>query len=62
MKSFLWILFLSLLSSNALCQAFDFYVVDIGPDRGPPGVMGTIELQRITPDNVVLCETLAEGN
>ena len=31
-------------------------------DIDPPGVMGTIELQRITPDNVVLCETLAEGN
>jgi hypothetical protein len=36
MKSFLRILFLSLISSHALGQAFDFYVVDIGPDRGPP--------------------------
>ena len=36
MNSFLWILFLSLFSSNVLGQAFDFFVVDIGPDRGPP--------------------------
>jgi hypothetical protein len=36
MKSFLWLLFLPLFSSNALGQESNFYVVDVGPNRGPP--------------------------
>jgi hypothetical protein len=36
MKFFLRILCLSLLASNALGQETELYVVDIGPNRGPP--------------------------
>jgi sugar lactone lactonase YvrE len=36
MKPFVWLILLLFFTSSALGQAFDLYVVDIGPNRGQP--------------------------